>query len=108
MPCVALPLAGCCSAVLARLAADTERCCRLHTLLTASRLSAACPSPYLLGRGTCRGNWDVPQVAERARDIEGKTIGTHGAGRIGREVMKRLQVGGLGLEPFAGGRGITP
>ena len=53
-------------------------------------------TPAFLLCGVCcncnRGKWDVPLVAQRSWDIEGKTIGTHGAGRIGREVMKRLEV----------------
>lgn len=42
-------------------------------------------------------------MAQRSWDIEGKTIGTHGAGRIGREVMKRLQVCAGGCVCFWGG-----
>ena len=38
------------------------------------------------------GKWDVPAVAERSHDLVGKTVGTVGGGRIGWEMMKRLQV----------------
>ncbi|KZV64944.1 NAD-dependent formate dehydrogenase [Peniophora sp. CONT] len=37
-----------------------------------------------------RGDWDVSEVARNAFDLEGKTIGTVGAGRIGFHVLKRL------------------
>ena len=47
------------------------------------------------------GVWDVPKTAIDSYDLENKTIGTVGGGRIGYEVMKRLKVsnaknGGLG------------
>jgi formate dehydrogenase len=35
--------------------------------------------------------WDVAKIAEKAFDIEGKVIGTVGAGRIGQRVLERLQ-----------------
>ncbi|KZT58851.1 hypothetical protein CALCODRAFT_481958 [Calocera cornea HHB12733] len=38
-----------------------------------------------------RGDWDVSAIARNAYDIEGKTIGTLGAGRIGRLVLSRLR-----------------
>ena len=38
------------------------------------------------------GEWDVGKIAERAYDLEGKIIGTVGAGRIGQRILKRLQV----------------
>ena len=36
--------------------------------------------------------WDVPRTAGRSWDLEGKTVGTVGGGRIGVEVFKRLKV----------------
>ena len=38
-----------------------------------------------------RGEWDVSEVARNAYDLEGKTIGTIGAGRIGYRILERLQ-----------------
>ncbi|GAA94748.1 uncharacterized protein L969DRAFT_94625 [Mixia osmundae IAM 14324] len=37
------------------------------------------------------GDWNVAKVAQDAYDIEGKVIGTIGAGRIGQRVLRRLQ-----------------
>lgn len=37
-----------------------------------------------------RGDWDVSQVARNAFDLEGKVIGTIGAGRIGHRVLQRV------------------
>eukprot|EP00249_Psilotum_nudum_P009115 c21720_g1_i1 orf=398-1558(-) len=37
------------------------------------------------------GDWDVAAVVYRSYDLEGKTIGTVGAGRIGKELLKRLK-----------------
>lgn len=37
------------------------------------------------------GGWDVAAVAHRAYDLEGKTVGTAGAGRIGRLLLQRLK-----------------
>ncbi|KAI0642499.1 NAD-dependent formate dehydrogenase [Trametes meyenii] len=38
-----------------------------------------------------RGDWQVSEVARNAFDLEGKVIGTLGAGRIGRLVLERLR-----------------
>ncbi|CAH9115328.1 unnamed protein product [Cuscuta epithymum] len=37
------------------------------------------------------GEWDVAKIAYRAYDLEGKTVGTVGAGRIGRLLLQRLK-----------------
>lgn len=37
------------------------------------------------------GEWNVAGVAHRAYDLEGKTVGTVGAGRIGRLLLQRLK-----------------
>ncbi|KAL6551496.1 formate dehydrogenase (NAD+) [Orobanche gracilis] len=37
------------------------------------------------------GDWNVAAVAHRAYDLEGKTVGTVGAGRIGRLLLQRLK-----------------
>jgi formate dehydrogenase len=38
-----------------------------------------------------QGEWDVAGIAHRAYDLEGKTVGTVGAGRIGRLLLQRLK-----------------
>nr|GMD53307.1 formate dehydrogenase, mitochondrial [Ipomoea batatas] len=38
-----------------------------------------------------KGEWDVAGIAYRAYDLEGKTVGTVGAGRIGRLLLQRLK-----------------
>lgn len=38
-----------------------------------------------------RGDWQVSQIARQAFDLEGKVVGTIGAGRIGYRVLERLQ-----------------
>lgn len=42
-------------------------------------------------RQAINGEWDVAGVAHRAYDLEGKTVGTVGAGRIGRLLLQRLK-----------------
>lgn len=37
------------------------------------------------------GDWNVAAIASRAYDLEGKTVGTVGAGRIGRLLLQRLK-----------------
>ncbi|XP_021299334.1 formate dehydrogenase, mitochondrial [Herrania umbratica] len=37
------------------------------------------------------GDWNVAGIAYRAYDLEGKTVGTIGAGRIGRLLLQRLK-----------------
>jgi len=37
------------------------------------------------------GEWNVAKIAEKSFDIEGKIIGTVGAGRIGQRVLERFQ-----------------
>ncbi|KAL5702080.1 formate dehydrogenase [Ranunculus cassubicifolius] len=37
------------------------------------------------------GDWNVAAIAHRAYDLEGKTIGTIGAGRIGKLLLQRLK-----------------
>ncbi|KAK2998876.1 hypothetical protein RJ639_023996 [Escallonia herrerae] len=38
-----------------------------------------------------KGEWDVASIAYRAYDLEGKTVGTIGAGRIGKLLLQRLK-----------------
>ncbi|KAM7509121.1 hypothetical protein LguiA_019574 [Lonicera macranthoides] len=38
-----------------------------------------------------KGEWNVAAIAHRAYDLEGKTVGTVGAGRIGRLLLQRLK-----------------
>lgn len=47
------------------------------------------------------GGWNVAELASRAHDLEAKTVGTVGAGRIGIEVLKRLQPFKLNLLYYA-------
>jgi formate dehydrogenase len=37
------------------------------------------------------GKWDIAQIAANAHDLEGKTVGIVGAGRIGQRVCARLK-----------------
>ncbi|EOA38175.1 hypothetical protein CARUB_v10009651mg, partial [Capsella rubella] len=43
------------------------------------------------------GKWDVASISYRAYDLEGKTIGTLGAGRIGKLLLQRLKPFGCNL-----------
>jgi formate dehydrogenase len=43
------------------------------------------------------GEWDLAAVAHRAYDLEGKTVGTVGAGRIGKLLLQRLKPFGCNL-----------
>lgn len=38
-----------------------------------------------------RGEWDVAAISYRSYDLEGKTVGTIGAGRIGKLLLQRLK-----------------
>jgi len=37
------------------------------------------------------GRWDIAEIASRAHDLEGKTVGVVGSGRIGQRVCARLK-----------------
>lgn len=37
------------------------------------------------------GKWNIAEIAARAHDLEGKTVGVFGAGRIGQRVLERLR-----------------
>lgn len=43
------------------------------------------------------GEWNVAAIAYKAYDLEGKTVGTVGAGRIGRLLLQRLKPFGCNL-----------
>lgn len=43
------------------------------------------------------GEWDLAGIAHRAYDLEGKTVGTVGAGRIGKLLLRRLKPFGCNL-----------
>jgi formate dehydrogenase len=42
-------------------------------------------------RQVLEGRWDIAEAASRAHDLEGKTVGIVGAGRIGQRVALRLR-----------------
>lgn len=42
-------------------------------------------------RQVVNGEWNVAAIAYRAYDLEGKTVGTVGCGRIGRLLLQRLK-----------------
>ncbi|XP_059642817.1 formate dehydrogenase, mitochondrial-like [Cornus florida] len=42
-------------------------------------------------RQVVNGEWNVASIAYRAYDLEGKTVGTIGAGRIGKLLLQRLK-----------------
>ena len=44
-----------------------------------------------------QGRWDIAELAARAHDLEGKTVGVFGTGRIGRRVLARLKPFGVTL-----------
>ncbi|CAA6673098.1 unnamed protein product [Spirodela intermedia] len=44
-----------------------------------------------------KGEWNVSGIAHRAYDLEGKTVGTVGAGRIGKLLLQRLKPFGCNL-----------
>ncbi|MDB5308949.1 MAG: Formate dehydrogenase [Gemmataceae bacterium] len=43
------------------------------------------------------GRWDIAELAARAHDLEGKTVGVFGTGRIGQRVLARLKPFGVTL-----------
>jgi len=44
-----------------------------------------------------RGRWNIAELAAEAHDLEGKTVGVFGTGRIGRRVLARLKPFGVDL-----------
>jgi formate dehydrogenase len=42
-------------------------------------------------RQVLEGRWDIAEIAADAHDLEGKTVGVVGAGRIGQRVLLRLR-----------------
>jgi lactate dehydrogenase-like 2-hydroxyacid dehydrogenase len=62
-------------------------------------LRADFPSPLQLGlrlrraayQQVVNGAWDIAAIADRAYDLEGKSVGTVAAGRIGYRVLQRLK-----------------
>lgn len=48
-------------------------------------------------RQVVAGEWDIARIAANAFDLEGKTLGTLGCGRIGQRVLQRFR----GFDPAA-------
>ncbi|MFD1675769.1 NAD-dependent formate dehydrogenase [Alicyclobacillus fodiniaquatilis] len=51
-------------------------------------------------RQAVEGEWDLPKVGNHAHDIEGKTVGIFGFGRIGQLVAQRLKPFDVRLQHF--------
>ena len=49
-------------------------------------------------RQVTAGEWDLPKVGNNAHDLQGKTVGILGFGRIGKLVAERLQPFGVHLQ----------
>ena len=60
--------------------------------MTSSRAKKGFKPNFLPGHHqVITGDWNVAGIAYRAYDLEGKTVGTVGAGRIGRLLLQRLK-----------------
>ncbi|CAN6221384.1 unnamed protein product [Urochloa humidicola] len=73
-----------------------KRAKNLELLLTAGIGSDHIDLPAAAAAGltvaeVVQGEWNVAGIAHRAYDLEGKTVGTVGAGRIGRLLLQRLK-----------------
>lgn len=51
-------------------------------------------------RQAVEGEWDLPKVGNHAHDLEGKTVGIFGFGRIGQLVSQRLQPFNVKIQHF--------